>query len=314
MWWVGVLAHCSRVPRQVLTVNILVAADYWVTEGIAVIPVQHRTKKPLVKWKPYQSQLPTVERLLQWFGNGTRNLGLVTGWRGLTVIDFDDYETYMRWMLWAARVGGYTCTVARQTYRVQTARGMHIYTRLPEATRTRGLLDAGGQRVGVDIKSRSGYVLAPPSVHPTGAQYTAINPHAPIMAIAALSDILPAAMLVEDVRPHSEVRLPKVKQPMTDDPWQAAEQPEYGEGAVDRIKEKLKIEDFFPQRAKRGRYWMTRCPFHDDKNPSMWLWIEMQRCGCYAGCTPKSLDVIDLYARLNDLSNTEAIRVLVRSL
>ena len=158
-------------------------------------------------------------------------------------------------------------------------------------------------------------MLAPPSIHPSGAAYVAVHPGAQVLVISVLSDVLPAEVLVDNEPRPSGVHLPKVKPPTTNDPWIAAEQPDHGESAVEKIKADLTLEQFFPMRtkpAKGGRYWMTRCPLHDDKNPSMWLDLEAQRCGCFAGCTDQAIDVIDLYARLNDLSNAEAIRVLAR--
>jgi DNA primase len=84
---------------------------------------------------------------------------------------------------------------------------------------------------------------------------------------------------------------------------------------VDQIKEYYRLEDFFPQRSPSGGdFWMTRCPFHDDKNPSFWLNLEEQICDCHAGCMDKPMDVINLYAALNDLTNREAILMLAKGL
>jgi hypothetical protein len=42
----------------------------------------------------------------------------------------------------------------------------------------------------------------------------------------------------------------------------------------------------------------------------MWVDTGRQICGCYAGCTPKPLDVIDLYARMQGITTKEAIHEL----
>ena len=290
--------------------KLLDTALEYLHRGLAPIPIKYRDKRPLVKWSQYQNQMPTEQEVRQWFSRQC-NLALVTGHAGLTILDFDDASAYTRWLRWCAKVNGYAHVIARRSYRVRTARGMHVYTRLPKATRTRALRDSG-----LDIKSQGGYVLAPPSVHPSGAEYIAVHPNAQILAISVLSDVLPAEVLVDDAPRPSGVQLPKVRPPTTDDPWVAADAPDHGDSIVEKIKATLTLEQFFPLRtmpAKGGRYWMTRCPLHDDKNPSMWLDLEAQRCGCFAGCADLSMDVIGLYARLNDLSNTEAIRVLART-
>lgn len=281
----------------------------YLARGFALMPVEYKGKRPLIKWKEFQLKCPTSEQIELWFSNENggmrqRNVGIITGHGGLTVLDFDTITAYGLWQHWTAQRQA-AHLVATRSYRVRTARGMHVYMRLPVAVRTRVLRGRG-----MDIKSQGGYVLAPPSIHPTGVEYVAMNPDAPILGVSALSDILPAEMLIEDTRQNSDVQLPQVK--VSSDPWSVAAAPQRANGgAVEAIKSKFRLEDFFPFRAAgRDGYEMVRCPLHDDRTPSMWVHIEHQRCGCFAGCTDKSLDVIGLYARLHDLSNAEAIRIL----
>lgn len=277
-------------------------------QGLALIPIQHKGKRALVKWKEYQLKVPTSDDIRRWFYNGSgktrqRNVAIITGHDGLTVLDFDTITAYGLWQHWAVQRRK-ARLVASRGFRVQTARGVHIYIRLPRATRTRVLRGRG-----IDIKSQGGYVLAPPSVHPDGTEYVMMNPGAPILSVDVLSDVLPAEMLIEDIRQNSGVQLPEVK--VSSDPWSVAEKPQTNGSVVQAIKDKLRIEDFFPARGRESDgYSMVQCPLHDDRTPSMWIHIGHQRCGCFAGCTGKSLDVIGLYARLHDLSNAEAIRVL----
>lgn len=76
-------------------------------------------------------------------------------------------------------------------------------------------------------------------------------------------------------------------------------------------------QDFFApdalQRTGAGWY-LARCPFHDDRHPSFWLNTERQIGGCFAGCTPKPVDAINLFAMLHGLDNSTAIAVLARRL
>ena len=293
----------------------LTEAQYWTDNGagIAVIPTKPRDKPPAIgKWKPYQSSIPSAHQLEQWFA-GDNNMAIVTGYHGMTVIDFDNMTVFDDWLRYGDK-NPLAALVQRLTYQVETGKGRHVYVRLPEATKSRPLVKPDGSRWGIDIKSRGGYVLAPPSIHPSGRQYRAINAGAMIFCVDALSEILPADMLMQiDYQPKG-IRQPR-PQP-NGDIWDQVMNPvSMGPGTVDRIKAHYKLEDLLPTEQHTGdHYYLTCCPLHDDHNPSMWVDTDQQICGCYAGCTTLPLDLIDLYARVHDLSNSEAIRELARGL
>lgn len=290
--------------------ELLETARRWKT----VIPILFRDKRPEIKWAQYQDQIPSIHQLETWFNHGAQhNIALVTGHNGLTVVDFDTTQVYQEWLSYAGK-NPLAGLVSRLTYRVETARGVHVYIRLPQATKSRPLLKENGDPWHVDIKSRGGYVLIPPSVHPSGAIYRAANTGAPIF-INALSDILPADMLIQ---PQYQPKGAAPRPAQTGDIWDQVMSPGVsGAGTVDAIKKHYKIEDLFSAGSltKTGtHYFLTVCPLHDDHDPSMWLDTEHQIAGCYAGCTYKPLDVINLYSRIHDLSNTEAIFELARGL
>ena len=297
-----------------MTDLILSEATKWLKQGIAVIPIQYRDKRPELKhWQPYQVALPTEDNLKQWF-LGLHNMAVITGWQGLVVIDFDDLAVYSTWRLWATRMGSYTAYVADHTYQVKTGRGLHLYVKLPHAEQNRKLK-------GIDIKAAGGYVLAPPSVHPSGAKYQAILPDAPILPITALSDVLPADFLQQNTElPDGVIAPQRVQLPnnaCSDDPWERAERADQAsDSLVARIRDTFRVEQFFPQAIQSsadGRWMKTCCPFHDDRHPSFWIDTRRQICSCWR-CTPKPLDVINLYGRLMGLSNLEAIAALKKQL
>ena len=292
----------------------------FVLAGVAVIPVRYRDKRPAAReWKAYQRRIPSVEEVQRWFaGRNMVNFGVVTGWQGLTVLDFDDPQSYARWRNWAASTGGMAAQAAQLAFKVRTRRGVHVYTRLPQAVHNRHL-------DGLDIKSKGGYVLGPGSTHPSGARYTPLSDVLLFPLIPSLDAILPPELLVRaDFGEDAPVRTPPVLQAkmQVSDPWEAASAPVFaggGEqrGLVARIKEQLRIEDFFQpdelQRTGEGWY-LARCPFHDDRHPSFWLNTERQIGGCFAGCTGKPVDAINLFAMLHGLDNRTAIAVLARRL
>lgn len=305
----------KMIEQTFETNKIVQVAKDWILSGQSVIPIKYRDKRPeIATWEPYKSQLPSPKEIIHWFPDKRHNLAIITGVRGLAVIDFDSMDRFIYWQLWATKRGYPADYVAGVTYKVQTARGMHVYIRLPHDERNRSL-------EGIDVKAKGGYVLAPPSIHPSGVPYKAVNPGAPIVQVEALSDILPAALLARDTELPDAVRVPgafvnPVK--YTNDPWAAAEaQDDAGPDLVGRIRNYFRVEDFFPGAISSSgdRRWMLAlCPFHDDRTPSFWLDTQRQICGCYAGCTMKPLDVINLFGRLHGLNNRDAILMMVRGL
>jgi hypothetical protein len=286
------------------------SALYWTGWGSAVIPVVYQDKKPEIDWKQYQTELPDTEHLQHWFGNSVQhNIALVTGHQGLTVIDFDDQQIYQDWLAFGQH-WPHIAALQRFTYQVETVKGRHVYVRLPEATQSRVLVKSDGTRWNIDIKSRGGCILTVPSIHPTGIPYRAVNSGAAVWFVESLSMIIPADMLKNDRL--TSPRLPRRVSML--DPWQAAMNPvRLGPDTVARVKAAYKLEDLLPvEKITGANFYLTRCPLHDDHNPSMWVNTEQQICGCYAGCTSKPLDVINLYARVNDLTNSEAIRELAK--
>jgi len=153
-------------------VNVLQMARQYLEKGLSVIPLKPRGKEPLIPWKQYQERLPTEEELEKWFGSGKEaNVGIVTGRvsRNLVVIDFDSEDKFKGFVerLKSARKG--LQIAISNTWIVKTGKGYHIYLRLPNAElvpRTKVRLAEG-----IDLKAEGGYVVAPPSVHPSGKRY-----------------------------------------------------------------------------------------------------------------------------------------------
>lgn len=255
----------------------------WLNMGVSPIPVYYRSKHPVVHWRPYQQQLPTETDITKWFRYKWRNLAIVTGWQGLTVLDFDSFSIYTEWY----ETMGHS--VAQYTRCAATARGIHLYLILPTAPRCFKVS-------GIDVRGIGGYVLAPPSVHPSGAAYQWLN-DGPILKVDSLEGLLP----------HTYTEQPTVK---PSSPWDNANRLTCG-GSVSEIKQRVSILDFFPGAEKSGDHWYkTLCPFHKDRKPSMWIDTRHGLCGCYS-CGFKPMDVINVYARLHQVDNRAAISELM---
>ncbi|MEZ0396817.1 MAG: bifunctional DNA primase/polymerase [Anaerolineales bacterium] len=272
--------------------------------GFSIVPLEYRSKKPLVKWSEFQTAQPDAALLSRWF-SGQVNLGIVTGYSNLTVIDFDNFTEFARWQKWITGLSNYA--IVSRAFQVRSRRGVHVYFRVLQPERNRHIDK-------VDIKGRYGLVTGPGSVHESGIVYQPLNAFF-IPTVEALSDVLPAQLLLsgQDISPV--VSLPDLPK-STNDPWEAAEMggAAPGEDLVSKVRDAFKIEQFFktPLHKSGTHFYVTQCPFHDDQKPSFWIDTEHQVCGCFVCNFPKPLDVINLYGMLYGLNNRDAILTLAR--
>lgn len=139
---------------------ILEAALDYIKRDISVIPLEPRGKKPVVSWAIYQTRRATEEEVREWFDNDKGyNIGIVTGLiSGITVVDFDTAEAIQ-----LAKKRNFPVTPL-----VKTGKGYHAYCQYKEGTRN---FQKRADLPGIDLRSDGGYVVAPPSVHESGAVY-----------------------------------------------------------------------------------------------------------------------------------------------
>jgi putative DNA primase/helicase len=62
-------------------VNVSAVARIWQAAGVSVIPIlDNQTKRPAVRWSPYQAVAPSLDDLTEWWGNGKPwGLALICG-------------------------------------------------------------------------------------------------------------------------------------------------------------------------------------------------------------------------------------------
>jgi len=98
----------------------------------------------------------------------------------LVVLDFDSRDKFLDY-----------CTLLQDKFNIDlfnyirvvtTARGNHVYFRLPTAIKSLKFPQ-------LDVKAEGGYVMAPPSIHPSGAEYKCSNPDIPIRNIESLEAV-----------------------------------------------------------------------------------------------------------------------------
>jgi len=286
--------------------TLLTTAQKWNDVGIATIPIGFRAKKPdftalkrvgsidhngRAIWERYQKQLPSQHELKEWFSTKLRNIAIVTGWQNLVILDIDNLALYGVWEIWAS----HTRKKLLSTYRVQTSRGVHLYYYMQNPPET------GLKWPGIDVKAAGGYCLIDPSIHPSGAKYAAIE--AEILMVENVESILPSELI--QTLPERNLA-PTPCMVVDNGPFAIRE-----DKPSLFVKDSVRILDFFPGVVVRGRFVAVRCPLHDDKHASGWIDTERNRYGCNT-CFNGSMDVIQFYAELKGISNTEAIGELAR--
>jgi hypothetical protein len=232
----------------------LAAALLYLHLSCSILPLRPCDKHPLLEWKPFQSRRPSEEEVRAWYRRWpAAGVGIICGLvSGLVVLDLDP------------RNGGTLIDqrVPRGPAVLTGGGGEHYYL---------GLI---GERVpkipsllpGVDLQGEGSYVVAPPSVHPSGVAYRWVEG-------CQLGDLprpgLPSWLRIRIAQARRSGRpsaLPGGATPLDLTPILSALQ-----GV---------------RRTVTG--WVARCPAHDDHSPS--LSIGLGATGtvvlyCHAGCS-----------------------------
>lgn len=132
--------------------------------GYPVIPIIGKDKKPPISWKEFQDKLPTEEQIREWFANhNVTGLALVTGKQsGVFVVDIDKEA------LDTIEGFDFAKKLPSTVYAKSGGEGVHAYFKYPGfkvKTQSNFLLPH------VDIRGDGGYIILPPSKHPSGGAY-----------------------------------------------------------------------------------------------------------------------------------------------
>jgi hypothetical protein len=143
---------------------MIAAALSWLDRGFAVFPLKPRTKVPLGLLVPrgFLDASKDPAAIQDWWRHSpTANIGVRTG-DGRFVLDLDDAKAAAWFANACGRHGGVPKTL---TFR--TSRGFHVFfacgAEVPNS--------AGRLAPGADIRGEGGYVVAAPSIHPSGHVY-----------------------------------------------------------------------------------------------------------------------------------------------
>lgn len=159
------------------------AAIHYSTQDFSVLPC--RGKKPgLLNWKHLQERRADLATINKWDEAGLlENVGIICGRvsNNLVVIDLDGRQ--------AVEAFSAQFPALLDTYTVQSGsgQGAHLYLYvddLPPTTRV-----VGGPGGNVELRADGCYVVAPPSIHPSGNPYTISNA-APILRVYQVREVV----------------------------------------------------------------------------------------------------------------------------
>jgi hypothetical protein len=133
-------------------------------KGLAVFPCQPRGKEPACD-TGLRAATTDVERINRWWhAFPDLNIGIATGTTsGIFVLDIDGEDGEGSLLKLEGAHGALPPTIE-----VVTGKGRHCYFR----TGKHKICNSVGQiGIGLDIRGDGGYVIAPPSIHPSGRPY-----------------------------------------------------------------------------------------------------------------------------------------------
>jgi len=278
--------------------NRITYAVFFFDHGVGVAPCQPYSKDYIFGYGPHKGGLKTHDDLIAWFQDRQANYALLTGTgqpnRYLSIIDFDDLQVYELWKIqnrqWA------------DTFTVYSARGCHVYFWTQDCRSWSGK--------GFEVMGQGKAVMGPLSIHPSGAIYTPTGQPI-IKTIKTISDF---SLLSKQI-PERKITRQEPKSESQDDVirliksvWNVYDVIQSWND-FPRMKngEKLKTSD-----NGRGRWFVGRCPFHGDNNPSFWIDTQRNLFGCHS-CQAKG-DVINLVANLNGWQVSETIKFMARGI
>jgi hypothetical protein len=128
--------------------------------GLHVFPCRPKDKRPATANGCNDATRDSAQIEAWWQQDETFNIGVATGSKsGVFVVDVDSEDGSAA----LARMG-----VMPDTITAVTANGEHFYFKMPDCDLRNSVRKIAD---GVDIRASGGYVLAPPSIHPSGACY-----------------------------------------------------------------------------------------------------------------------------------------------
>ncbi len=234
------------------------AALWYRKKGLSVIPCKPRSKEALVPWTQYQTQLPTEQQIRTWLAqNPEANIAVVLGKvSNLITLEIDDKSA----------LNGHEIPVTPQA--ISGGKGLpHIYFRYVEGMKNYKANEYGRELF--SIRGNGQYVLAPPSIHPSGNPYKWRDK----LRIDQVEIADPPDWVLELI----------VANPAKEDAAHYYKQRDnkYADGLrqyIEKLKTKILMSDLLihlgvGKTEAKARYSQFNCPFHESegkKNFTVW--------------------------------------------
>lgn len=265
----------------------LSAARDYAERGWPVFPLIAREKKPLTPNGVLDASTDRNQILEWWQLFPAANVAIATGFV-CDVLDIDGPEPvqYLQGILgrdW--RHGGPVCS---------TGKGHHLYFATLDGARNRASIE--GHKL--DYRGTGGYVVAPPSIHPSGARYQWLDNRGPQLQLPPIPEQL-RGIILKIVRTTQRPAawnqgLERGSITLTPRGEKIYARPDIFEVVEQDLKQAI---------VSHGMLYATNCIFHSDKNPSLVLYPD-NTFHCYA-CEAHG-DSFDLRARI-DITGRPAI-------
>ena len=267
---------------------LLSAAIAYAERGWRVFPLQPRDKIPFPKSRGFKEASSVRSEVLRWWqAVPDANIGLATG-EPFDVLDIDSADSMPT-----------VRDVLGADYRhsgplVVTGKGWHLYFEALGTGNRAGLL--GGK---VDYRGTGGYVVAPPSIHPSGRVYRWDDNRPMETGLPVVPESLRSVVTKPEPRTAEPGAIQRI------DGTGKLILGRRGEIAHERPDILMVAASLGLMTFTKGVNQVTNCIFHEDPGPSMVLYPRQNKFYCY-GCEAHG-DSWDL-AHLRDMTGRVGTR------